>query len=83
MKLFQKDYWSMNDHELALEATKYNIPHIGRAGEHGEHWFTDRDYVITRLLSRDTSLRSNITLVFSVIAISISIASLLISLFKK
>jgi len=37
----------MKDNELEALANKYNIPPWGRAGEHGEHWFVNRDYIIT------------------------------------
>ena len=73
----------MDDKTLATVASKYNIPHIGRAGEHGEHWYTDRDYVITRLVARDTALRTNITIIISVAAVVISIVSVLISALRR
>ncbi|HSS20626.1 MAG TPA: hypothetical protein VLL54_11175 [Pyrinomonadaceae bacterium] len=48
--LFQKDYWSCTDEDLANEATKHNIPHISIGGEHGEHWYMDRRKIIDQTL---------------------------------
>jgi len=77
--LLQTDYWSMDDETLANLASKYHIPHIARAGEHGEHWYMDRDYVIERLTARDKAMGTNFTLIFSAAAILISLISLLIT----
>ena len=82
MRLFQRDYWKMSDEKLELVAIEHNIPPISRTGEQGEHWYTDRDRIIPILVARDTALRSNVTLVFSLIALLLSIASFLISVFR-
>jgi hypothetical protein len=81
--LFQKDYWSMTDRELANEATKYNIPHISVAGEHGEHWYMDRDKIINKLLAKDTAMRTKQITVISIIALLISFLSLTLNFLMK
>jgi hypothetical protein len=81
--LFQKDYWSWTDKDLANEATKHNIPHISVAGEHGEHWYMDRRKIIDQLLTRDNALRTKETTILSIIALLVSICSLLFSFFQN
>ncbi|HZH30472.1 MAG TPA: hypothetical protein VEY11_06890 [Pyrinomonadaceae bacterium] len=80
---FQKDYWSMTDRELANEATKYNIPHISIAGEHGEHWYMDRDKIINKLLAKDIAMRTKQIAVISIIALVISFISLSLNFLRK
>jgi hypothetical protein len=81
--LFQRDYWSWTDTNLANEATKHNIPHISMGGEHGEHWYMDRRKIIDQLLTRDNALRTKETTIISIIALLVSICSLLFSFFKN
>ncbi len=80
MSFFQRDYWKMTDGELESLANKYNIPPWERAGEKGEHWFVDRDRIISQLRLRDAALRTTLTTVISIAALIISIASLIVSL---
>ncbi len=81
--LFQRDYWSWTDENLANEATKHNIPHISVAGEHGEHWYMDRRKIIDQLLTRDNALRTKETTILSIIALLVSIFSLLFNFFRN
>jgi hypothetical protein len=83
MRLLQEDYWSMDDETLANLATKYHIPHIGRAGEHGQHWYMDRDYVIERLTARDKARQASFALIISGLAILVSVASLLVVVLSR
>lgn len=80
---FQKDYWSWDDRNLANEASKHNIPHISVGGEHGEHWYMDRAKIINQLVVRDNALRTKQIAILSIIALLISFASLILSLFRK
>lgn len=73
----------MNDINLANEAARRNIPHISIAGERGEHWYMDRTKIINQLLVRDTALRTKLTIILSIIALLISITTLILSFFKK
>jgi hypothetical protein len=81
--IFQKDYWSMDDRELANEASKHNIPHISIGGEHAGHWYMDRPKIINQLIGRDNALRTKQTTILSMIALLISIASLVLNYFRK
>jgi hypothetical protein len=76
--IFQKDYWKMSDSNLERMANKYKIPPWGRAGKEGEHWFVDREHIITTLLNRDTALRTNWAIMMSLVSLALSIAALLI-----
>jgi hypothetical protein len=81
--LFQKDYWSMDDGELANEASKHNIPHVSMGGEHGEHWYMDRAKIINQLISRDIALRTKQSTIISITALLISMASLIFNYFSR
>ena len=81
--MFQKDYWRRTDMELRAFAQKHNIP-----TSHNEAVKTisvgfDREYVISKLLLRDNALRTRITVILSVLALAISIASLCLTYFKR
>jgi hypothetical protein len=80
--MFQRDYWKMTDGELEAIATSHHIPPLGRAGNEGEHWFVDRDRIISQLLTRDAALRTTLTTVISIVALILSIASFILSLIK-
>jgi hypothetical protein len=69
--IFQKDYWSMDDTELANEASKHNIPHVSIGGKDGEHWYMDRAKIINQLISRDNALRTKQNTIFSITALLI------------
>jgi hypothetical protein len=81
--VFQKDYWSMDDRKLANEASKNNIPHVSIGGEHGEHWYMDRPKIINQLIVRDNALRTKQITILSIIALLISLASLILTFFRK
>ena len=81
--IFQKDYWSWNDENLANEASKHNIPHISLAGEHGEHWYMDRAKIINQLVARDNALRTKQVAILSITALLTSFASLILDLLRK
>jgi len=81
--IFQKDYWSMEDRELANEASKHNIPHVSMGGEHGEHWYMDRAKTINQLVSRDNALRTKQNTILSITALLISMASLIFNYFSR
>jgi len=81
--IFQKDYWSMADIELANKASKHNIPHVSVGGEHGEHWYMDRAKIINQLIARDSALRTKQITILSITALLISIASLTLSFLRK
>lgn len=81
--MFQKDYWSMEEKELVALANQYNIPHIGRGGAQGEHWYFSRDYVIASLVNRDAALRTRWTTIVAIVSLLISIAAFCISIFRK
>jgi hypothetical protein len=81
--VFQKDYWSMDEMELANEASKHNIPHISIGGEHGEHPYMDRAKIISQLIVRDNALRTKQITVLSITALLISFASLILNVFRK
>jgi hypothetical protein len=81
--IFQKDYWSMDDTELANEASKHNIPHVSIGGKHGDHWYMDRAKIINQLISRDNALRTKQNTILSITALLISMASLIFNYFSK
>jgi hypothetical protein len=81
-RIFQKDYWSMDDIELANEASKHNIPHVSMGGEHREHWYMDRAKIINQLISRDNALRTKQSTILSITALLISMASLVLNYFR-
>ena len=80
--IFQKDYWSMDDRNLANEASKHNIPHVSMGGKHGEHWYMDRAKIINQLISRDNALRTKQNTIFSITALLISAASFIFNYFR-
>jgi hypothetical protein len=47
--LFQKDYWIMDERDLAKLTRKCKIPSIGRAGEGGRDWYFPREDIINQL----------------------------------
>ena len=73
----------MTDRELANESTKYNIPHISIAGEHGEHWYMDRDKIINKLLTKDAAMRTKQIAVISITALLVSFLSLILNFLRK
>ena len=80
--MFQKDYWKKEDKELKALAEKRGIPTSQhKAAERISVGF-DREYVINKLLLRDNALRTRITVVLSVLALVISIASLCVTYFR-
>ena len=81
--VFQNDYWSWDDRNLANEATKHNIPHISVGGEHGEHWYMDRAKIINQLVARDNALRTKQIAILSITALLISFGSLILNLLRK
>ena len=81
--VFQNDYWSWDDRNLANEATKHNIPHISVGGEHGEHLYMDRAKIINQLVARDNALRTKQIAILSITALLISFGSLILILLRK
>ena len=80
---FQKDYWGLQDSELELIAKQHNISPLSRAGEEGQHWYVDRERIIATLIGRDSALRTRITTALSILALVISVISLIISIRKN
>jgi len=83
--MFQKDYWCMDDQELAEEAAKYHVK--------TEHYETDevsgwsertfpRDYIVASLVGRDQALRTRLITGLSILSFLISLAAFIISLRK-
>ena len=69
--LFQRDYWAMNDADLEKVALKHGIG----AGTSLQGY--DRQYAISRLLTRNQARKAGITIVatlLSILATSVNIA---------
>jgi hypothetical protein len=79
-----KDYWKMTDEELKGLAGKYKLPSHHKASFSalvGEDF--DRERVIHGLVFRDNSRRATWALIISILALMVSIASIILSLVKK
>lgn len=83
--MFQKDYWSMKDEELAEVARKYHIPPM--ALPHGTNdWaeaYVDHDRIIKILVDRDNALRTKVTTVLSIVALLPSFVSFVTSFLAR
>ena len=84
--MFQKDYWALNDQELAEEAKSHNIPieHCENIPDTSiSYQVFNRDYVIASLVGRDAALRTRWITAMSITSILISLAALAVSVFRK
>jgi hypothetical protein len=75
--MFQKDYWSMNDQELAKIARKYKIVCYG-----GEKELLNRDFVIASLVGRDTVHGTGTATAIAGVSLLISLVALWVSIIK-
>ena len=82
--MFQKDYWRMSDEALTKLAEANNIPSTYATKDPNEdmdaEFYFDRDRVINALLVRDNALRTKLTITISILALLVSVTSLLISI---
>lgn len=82
--MFQKDYWKMDDKELEALAEKYHIPPTTLYEDDPDSdWYVDRDRIINALLVRDNALRTKWTIAISILALLVSITSLVISILRS
>lgn len=81
--MFQKDYWKQTDKNLKKLAEKLGIPTSHNKAVEKISVGFDREYVINKLLLRDNALRTRITVVLSLLALAISVASLCLSYFRR
>jgi hypothetical protein len=82
--MFQKDYWRMPEKELTKLAEANNIPPTSLYKDDPDSdFYFDRDRVINALLVRDNALRTKWTIALSVLALLVSITSLVISILRK
>lgn len=77
----------MSDDALTKLAEANHIPPTSATKDPDEHldaeFYFDRDRVINALLVRDNALRTKWTIAISILALSVSITSLVISIIKS
>jgi hypothetical protein len=85
--MLQKDYWRMSEKDLRILAERYYIPPESMTKEDPDdpetEFYFDRDRVINALLVRDNALRTKWTIAISILALLVSITSLVISILKS
>jgi len=69
-------YYKMKDHELELEANKYNI------GEYYDGFKILRSQIIKQLIEKDLANNSQFAVLISVLSLFISLASIYLAIKK-
>ncbi|GEM_PF-4808098 len=77
-----KDYWKMDESELARLAAQYNIEDIEYENETG-HAFFNRSRVINSLVQRDSYRRTGWALFISILSIIMAFVALCSSLRRR
>jgi hypothetical protein len=75
----------MSDRKLELTAEKYHISPMSLPPGDADfgHAFVDRDRIIGILVARDNALRTKLTIILSIVAVLVSIASAVFSLLRR